>query len=423
MKYAVIPKAVLLLLWLTLATTGCTKLTEMTGMGASEEAMSEHEGDASHEGGSEHEGEGGSEHNGEGEHKGEGGPEHEGGSEHKGEGEHGHKIIVTNPIAKDVVSTESYVCQIRSRRHIEVRALEGGYLKKICVKEGQAVRKDACLFQIVPVLLDAKLKADVAEARLCEIEYNNTKKLFQQNVVAKPELALAEAKLQKALAKVKLAKAELDFTDVKAPFDGIVDRQMNQQGSLITEGDILTTLSDNKVMWAYFNVREARYIEYQKALNEEGEDSGLEIELMLANGEKFDQPGEINAVEADFDNTTGNVSFRADFDNPDSLLRNGQTGTIHVNRKLKDAIVIPQRATYEILAKLYVYVIDEDETVRQREIEIEKELEDVYVIKKGLKTSDKIIFEGVRGVRDGDKVKYELRDPAKILESLKYKAE
>lgn len=332
-----------------------------------------------------------------------------------------HKIVVTSPVAKDVTSTQTYVCQIHSRRHIEVRALESGYLEKVDVKEGQAVKEGDLMFKILPTLYEAKLASEVAEAQLAQIEFNNTKKLFEQKVVSPQEVALAQAKLDKANAQVKLAQAELNFTDVKAPFDGIVDRLHEQQGSLIEEGDILTTLSDNDVMWVYFNVPEARYLEYKAEMDQQQRE--LQVDLKLANGEKFPQIGKIGAIEADFNNTTGNIAFRADFPNPTRLLRHGQTGTVILSHVEKDALVIPQRATFEILAKRYAYVVGEDNVVHQREIQVKNEMEDVYVIKEGLGVNDKIVLEGIRQVRDGEKVEFELLAPEVALSNLKYKAE
>ena len=140
---------------------------------------------------------------------------------------------------------------------------QNGYLEEIPVKEGQAVKKGDVMFKIVPTLYKAKLDAELAEVQLAQLEFNNTKKLFKdKKVVSQNEVALYQAKLAKAQAKAKLAEAELNFTTVRAPFDGIVGRLQEQQGSLVKEGDILTTLSDNSVMWVYFNVPEARYLEY-----------------------------------------------------------------------------------------------------------------------------------------------------------------
>lgn len=405
--------------------------------------------------------------------------------EQKAHHEAEHLIVVTSPVEKDITSTQQYVCQIHSCRHIEVCALERGYLEAIDVQEGQTVKQGDIMFQIVPVLYQAMRDSEEAEVQLAQIEYDNTRKLFEDNVVSDKEVALSKARLAKAQAKLNLAEAELTFADIKAPFDGIIDRLLQQQGSLIEEGDILTTLSDNSVMWVYFNVPEARYLEYKENLDQE--EDNLLIELVLANGKKFPYPGKIGAIEADFNNETGNIAFRADFPNPDGLLRHGQTGTILISRTKEDALVIPQRATFEILAKKYAYVIEEpsededaehsethgeehiaarhsdhdhddehededghddeheaeqhgehgDEhgeehhlnlggehgVVRQREIVIANEMDDIYVIKEGLNVNDKIILEGVLQARDGEEVEYEYRAPETVLGDLKYKAE
>ena len=240
-------------------------------------------------------------------------------------------------------------------------------------------------------------------------------------VVSQQEVALFQAKLAKAQAKAKLAEAELNFTMVRAPFDGIVDRLEQRQGSLIKEGDVLTTLSDNSVMWVYFNVPEARYLEYMADPDQDKEEQ--KIELVLANGSKFQQTGKIGAIEAKFNNETGNIPFRADFPNPDGLLRHGQTGNVLIHRTLKNAIVIPQRATFEILDKRYVYVVGKDDVVHQREIAIQHEMDDIFVIKKGLDVNDKIVLEGVRQVHDGEKVEYEFRRPEQVMANQKNKAE
>ena len=329
--------------------------------------------------------------------------------------------MATTPIAQDVTITQKYVCQIRSQKHIEVRALEGGYLEEIPFKEGQHVKAGDCIFRVLPILYKTKYDAEKAEADLAQLEYNNTERLARDNVVSANELALLKAKLNKALAKAEQAKAELNFACIKAPFDGIVDRIRFQQGSLVEDGDVLTTLSDNQTMWVYFNVPEARYLEYKTNLEQhQGE---LQVELVLANGNKFDHVGKIGAIEADFNNETGNIAFRADFPNADGLLRNGQTGTVWIKRILPNSVVIPQRATFEILDKRYVYVVDKDNVAHQREIKIENELDDIFVIKEGVAVSDTIVLEGVRQIRDSDKVEFEEKEPTEVMAQLKNEAE
>ncbi|MHC2066536.1 efflux RND transporter periplasmic adaptor subunit [Bremerella sp. T1] len=338
-----------------------------------------------------------------------------------------HKIIVTSPLKKDVISTQQYVCQIHSCKHIEIRALEGGYLEEVRINEGQQVQKGDLMFKIVPTLYQAKLDSEIAEANRIEIELKNAQNLLDKNIVSPQELAIKKAELAKVNAKVALAEAELNFTNVRAPFEGIVDRQLVQLGSLVEEGEVLTTFSDNSTMWVYFNVPEARYLEYKRQLDRDkasgNNEEHLQVELKLANSEIFPQPGKIGAIEADFNNTTGNIAFRADFANPTGLLRNGQTGTILIHRTLKGVLVIPQRATFEILAKRYAFVVDEDNVVRQRDITIQSEQDDIFVIKEGLQEGDKIILEGIRQVRDGDKIEFEFESPEDVLGNLKYHAE
>jgi membrane fusion protein, multidrug efflux system len=342
------------------------------------------------------------------------------GQEEQAPEEH-QKITVTCPKSKDVIITQQYVCQIRSQRHINVCTIVNGYIEEVMVREGQAVKKGDLMFQILPTLYKAKLAAEQAEAKLVGIELTNTKKLFVENVVSQQEVALHQAKLSKAQATADLAQAELNFTEVKAPFDGIVDRLEQRQGSLIKEGENLTSLSDNAVMWVYFNVPEARYLEYMA--DPDWDRDGQKIELVLANGSKFTQMGKIGAIEANFNNETGNIPFRADFRNPEGLLRHGQTGSVLIHRTFKNALVIPQRATFEILDKQFVFVVDKSGVVHQREIVVQNEQDDIFMVKKGLDAGDKIVLEGIRQVHDGDKVEAEFLRPEQVLGNQKNHAE
>ena len=339
-----------------------------------------------------------------------------------------HRIVATRPAVQDVRLTRPYVCQIHSRRHIDVKALEGGYLKSIEVREGQSVMKGQTMFHILPTLYSARLDADMAEAEQARVEFENTQSLVGQNIVSNQELKVAKANLAKSLAKVKLARAEMNFADIVAPFDGIIDRLHEQEGSLIEEGAMLTTLSDNTVMWVYFNVPETQYLQYQSARGSSSNPSkppaeDTEIELRLANGKIFGQTGTIGAIEADFDNETGTIPFRADFPNPDGLLRHGQTGTVLMHRVRKGAVVIPQRATFEILDKKYVYVVDDGGVVHQRLIDIGEELDDIYLIDDGVKPDETIVLEGILQVRDGDKIAVDFQSPDEVLSHLKHDAQ
>jgi membrane fusion protein (multidrug efflux system) len=340
----------------------------------------------------------------------------------EGAHEEHQKILATSPQLQAVTLTQQYVCQIHSQRHIKVRALKEGYLEAIQVKEGQWVKKDELLFKVIPILYQKEADATEAEKNVAQMELNYAKQLHKDKAISQNEVLLIEAKLKRAQAKAELAAATLNFASIKAPFDGIIDRLLRQQGALVEEGEELTTLSDNSVMWVYFNVPEASYLEYMAHLSQDQELP--RIELKLADASTFQYLATNITIEGQFNNQTGNIPFRADFPNPKRLLRHGQTGTVLISRVRNDAIVIPQRATFEILDKRYVWVIGEDDVVHQRLVTIDSQkLEDIFVINSGLDVNDKIVLEGVRQVHDGDQVEYEERDAKLVDADLKYHAE
>lgn len=323
---------------------------------------------------------------------------------------------VTRPIQKDTLVYRDYVCQVRSSQHIELRALEKGYLQNIYVDEGQHVKKGQLMFRILPLIYQAEMQKAKAEVSFTEIEYQNTKNLADSNIVSSKELALAKAKLDKAEAELALAQAHLGFTEIRAPFDGIMNRFHVRLGSLIDEGELLTTLSDNNRMWVYFNVPEAEYLNY--VLSKADGISLPAVKLQMANNQLFDQEGIIETIEADFNNETGNIAFRATFSNPRGILRHGETGNILMPVALKNAVIIPQKATFEILDRKYVFVIDESNTVQSRQITVDTELPHLYIVSEGLTTDDKILVEGLRKVKNNQKISYDLLSFGEILSGL-----
>lgn len=330
------------------------------------------------------------------------------------------KFVVTSPLRKSTELTRDYVAQIRAIQHIELRALEKGYLQGIYIDEGQRVTKGTRMFQIMPLIYQAEVQKANAEAELTEIELANTKLLADKNIVSPNELALARAKANKAKAQVSLATTERSLTELRAPFDGIMGRFHVRKGSLVAEGDLLTTLSDNSTVWVYFNVSETEYLRLQS--QPEGKEP-VPVRLQMADGRIFDQPGKVETIEADFDNETGNLAFRAAFPNPKGLLRHGETGKILMTVPLENALVIPQKATFDILDKKFVFVVDEKNVVHSRPITVSAELPQVFVVASGLGEHDRVLVDGLRKVRDGAVIEVDFKQPAEVLANLKVPAE
>jgi membrane fusion protein (multidrug efflux system) len=324
------------------------------------------------------------------------------------------------PLEIDTTTIKDYVCQISSIQHIELRSLEKGYLQKVYVDEGELVEKGQLLFQIMPTLYNAEAHMAEAEADFAKIEYLNTKALADSNIVSPNELALDKAKFDKAMAELELAYVHLGFTQIRAPFNGIVGKFNVRLGSLLDEGELLTELSDNSEVWVYFNVSEAEYLNYATKIDK----SNLQkVKLLMANNELFSYDGVIETIESDFNNETGNIAFRATFPNPDGLLRHGGTGNIQVPTAINDALIIPQKSTFEILDKKYVFVIDNKDIVQPRLIEIDKELPHIYILSKGLSITDKILIDGLRTVKNGDKVSYDMIKSSELISHLDLYAE
>ncbi|PZX50449.1 membrane fusion protein (multidrug efflux system) [Algoriphagus ratkowskyi] len=329
-------------------------------------------------------------------------------------------FLVTSPLIMDTLITKDYVSQIHSIQHIELRAQERGYLQKIYVDEGQLVKKGQLLFKIMPNLYQAEQQSAKAEVDFAEIEYQNTKTLADRNIVAPNELAMAKAKLSKAQAELALAEVHLAFTEIRAPFDGIIGRFRVREGSLLDEGELLSEFSDNSKMWVYYNVPEAEYLEYKAEVKSQ---ENVIVHLLMANNKYFAYQGIVETIEADFNNETGNIAFRATFPNPDGLLRHGETGNIEMRIPLIDALLIPQKTTFEVLDKKYVYVIDSENKIRSREITIAAEIPHIYIISAGLEKTDKILLEGLRLVRENEEIHFDFVQPHTALSQLSLYAE
>jgi membrane fusion protein (multidrug efflux system) len=200
-----------------------------------------------------------------------------------------------------------------------------------------------------------------------------------------------------------------------------MDHLRVRNGSLLDEGELLTTLSDINRLWVYFNVPESEYLDFQQKKPEDKGD--LKVRLKMANGDIFHEMGQIETIEADFDNTAGNIEFRATFPNPDGLLRHGQTGTIVMKQSYPNALLIPQKATFEILDRMFVYVVDVTGKVQQRPIEVEAEIPYFFLIRSGIGEEDIVLSEGLRKVRPGDQIIPELVPAEALRRDLELHAE
>ncbi len=325
--------------------------------------------------------------------------------------------LVVNPIVQDTTYERDYAATINSFQNVEIRSKVKGFVEDIYLDEGQKVKKGQILFKLNSKeyeqhvhKAEAAIQSTLAELRASEIEVENTKKLFDKNIVSKSELDLITTKVNINKAKVNEARVakeqailHVEFTKIKAPFDGIINRIPNKKGSLIDEGTLLTSISNNESVYAYFSVSEIDYLDYVQSKSKNNT-----VTLSLANNSIYPYKGTIETTETEFNKETGNIAFRAKFPNPERLLKEGGTGKVLVKKLYKNAIIIPQKSTFEVQGNIYVYLVDKNNTVYSKKINPINRLSNYFVLDKDLTKDDKIIYEGIQSIKTGDKVKFKL---------------
>jgi membrane fusion protein (multidrug efflux system) len=341
------------------------------------------------------------------------------GNNNVNEGKALSEVPVFRIVPEDIEETRDYVADIHARQNVELRSRVKGYLSAVHVDEGSWVKKGQLLFTIEPDLFhtefakaSALLDVSEAEARVAEQEWINTQRLAEKQVVEKAEVLMVKARYDALKAKVKEAAAVRDaaaihlaHTSVKAPFDGIVDRIPLKVGSLIDEGSLLTSISDLSEVLVYFNVSETEYLELFSDLSASSQsESTRKVSLLLADGTEFEKAGFIETMESEFDAATGALAVRARFPNPGKQLKHGSTGRIQLKFPRKKAILVPQKAIFEVLDRDYVYIITKDSIVQIRSVVPSIRHEQYYVVESGLKSGDNVVAEGGSGLKEGVKV-------------------
>jgi RND family efflux transporter MFP subunit len=335
------------------------------------------------------------------------------------------KFQVTNPVLLDTTYAKEYVAEIHSVQNVEIRARVKGFIEKIYVDEGKPVSAGQVLFTLSSrefredlLKANAQLKSAVAELKSAEVEIKNSQLLADNNVIGKSELEMLKAKkeaiqarIEEAKSNISVANLNLSFTEVKAPFSGVLNRIPNKTGSLVEEGTLLTTISNNKEMFAYFNVSESEYLDFLKQTEANNQ---TKISLILANGEPFSQTGIIETTDNEIDRSSGNLSFRARFANPQQILKHGSTAKLLMNVNLHNSLVVPQKSTFEVQDKLNVFVVDANNVVHTKSFVPKLRLPHLYVVESGLTAEDRILYEGIQLVKDGDKITPEAK-PLNLL--------
>jgi membrane fusion protein (multidrug efflux system) len=334
--------------------------------------------------------------------------------------------FVTTPLVRDTVIYNEYVADIQAVRNIEVVSKVNGYMQIVHVDEGEFVRQGQLLFSLRREDFEQELikaistvKSARANLKAAEIELKSATELYAKSIISKAELELAEAKteaaqgdLDEAIADEQQARLNLRFTQVIAPFSGQINRIPNKVGSLIEEGELLTTLTNADEVYAYYNVSEADYLEY--TISQRRGEKNL-VMLELANRVMHEYTGFTETSESMFDKSTGTIAFRARFKNPTGLIKHGATGKVLVRNEVQNILMIPVKSTFEIQGNVYVMVLDSARHINIRKIFPVYRIGNTLLLDKGLEPSDTILYEGVLLVKEGDAIEPRFTSPDSLL--------
>lgn len=319
--------------------------------------------------------------------------------------------------------TNSYPATIRGKQDVEIRPMVSGFITKLHVDEGSIVKKGQVLFTIDQVQYKAAMEtaqAGVETARAAlktqKLTTENNRELNKRGIVSdyqlsmsENELAQAKANLAQAEASLVQAKRNLEYTEVTSPSDGVVGEIPYRIGSLVSSSMTtpMTTVSDISEMYAYFSMTERQLLDM---IREGGSMSEIlaklpNINLQLIDGSIYPDSGRVETISGVIDATTGAVVMRALFPNEHNVLRSNSTGNVVFPNVLTDVILVPQSATTEIQDKRFVYVLQQDNTVKNTEITVYKydDGENFYVT-GGMNPGDRVVIEGVQSLQDGQAI-------------------
>lgn len=323
-------------------------------------------------------------------------------------------VVILQP--KDIEVPKTYVSDIHAIQYVEIRARVEGFLENIDIDEGDAVKKDQVLFRLSSneqkdeiAKAEANLRQAKAEAKNAALELERIKALVDKDIVSKTELDVAkankdfaDAEIQEAESQLNNARINLSYTLIKAPFDGIVDRILLKKGSLISAGDLLTSITDITEIYAYYKVTENEYLSYmrEKIESKSKQFDMQEVHLLLSDGSKYQHVGFIETMEADFEQGTGSIAFRAKFPNPDKLLKHGASGRVVQITKLDSVYLIPQKSTYDVQDLSYAYILNDSNKVEIRSFKPLARFKQFYITNQ-FKPGTKLIVEGIQSLQNG----------------------
>ncbi|WP_294820681.1 efflux RND transporter periplasmic adaptor subunit [uncultured Flavobacterium sp.] len=308
---------------------------------------------------------------------------------------------------QDAVVFEEYTANLQGQQNVEIRPKVNGFIQKIYVDEGQQVRKGQLLFKLETQTLNQDAAAAKANVTAAQVEVDRLKPLVDRKIISNVQLETAKAKLAQARAAYSSIAANIGFGTITSPVNGVIGGLPYREGSLVsaTSEMPLTTVSDTKVMRAYFTMNEKQLLSFSRTFKGSTLQDKLkntpQVSLLLVDGTEYDQKGSLKTVNGLVNQSTGTTEFRAEFNNPQALLRSGNNGIVRLPIEHKNVIVVPQGAVFDMQGKQMIYVVNKDNTVKSKVITTSGTAGLNFIVTEGLEEGELIVTEGASKLKDG----------------------
>ena len=314
-------------------------------------------------------------------------------------------------IAKqDAVVYQEYTANLEGQQNVEIRAKVNGFIQKIYVDEGQVVRKGQLLFKLETQTLNQDASAAKAAVQAAQVEVDRLKPLVDRKIISNVQLETAKARLAQAKSNYGSIAANIGYGTIVSPVNGVIGSLPFREGSLVsaTSEMPLTTVSDTKIVRAYFSMNEKQLLFFNKtfkgATTAAKLKSSPEVSLLLVDGSEYEQKGRIATMNGLVNPQTGTTQFRAEFKNPEGILRSGSSGIVRLPIEQKDVMLVPQNAIFEVQGKKMIYVVGEGNKVKSKIVEVNGTSELNYIVTSGLSEGDVVVIEGASKLKDDTEI-------------------
>jgi membrane fusion protein (multidrug efflux system) len=314
---------------------------------------------------------------------------------------------VQTVVRQDAVTYEEYTANLEGQQNVEIRPKVNGFIQKIYVDEGQVVKKGQLLFKLETQTLNQDASAARANVRAAQVEVDRLKPLVDRKIISNVVLETAQAKLAQARSAYNSIAANIGFGTITSPVNGVIGSLPYKEGSLVssTSEMPLTTVSDTKVMRAYFSMNEKQMLNFSRTFKgatiAEKLKNTPQVSLVLVDGSEYEEKGRLETVNGLVDASTGTTQFRAEFPNPEAILRSGSSGIVRLPIEQKSALLVPQNAVFDLQGKQMIYVVNKDNTVKSKIITTSTTSGLNFIVSEGLEDGEVIVVEGASKLKDG----------------------